>query len=744
MGGVEVVSFNGTVIDVTVNSGGVLVLFEGSTVNGTTVNCGGAEIVFSGATVSGGTLNSGGLEAVNSGGSALITTLNSGGTAKVYSGGLLELLSGSTTDGAITFGTAGGTVRIDGTTMPAGVSSVFAPGDTIDLQGVPYDCQTGATFFENNNTLQVVEDGSTYTLQFDPSQSFSGGFELSDDGLGGTDIKLSPSAVTGYATSVAPNPLAASPYYGVVYIQDKMPDQPSGTYSIGTGFIIGPHSILTAAHVVKDTVGPAAVSSIQIFPGYTSRRSYSSYGATSVVPDPNSVPINNATSELPAIPSNPQYDLAVINVSADLSSYGMFGMQAYYSSATVNLTGYPPNSQYNDLGSVVADFTYKLFDYSRVNGIVSSPGYSGGPLWTYDGTTPTAVGIGVTNSYGVQFTSPDISNILSWEVTGTPCFCRGTRMLTDRGEVTVDNLAIGDHVMTLAGEPKPITWIGCGCVLVTRGRRSADTPILVRKGAWAPNVPCRNLRITKGHSLFLDDVLIPAEFLINHRSILWDDRAGQVEFYHIELATHDVLLADGAPAESYRDDGNRWLFQNANTGWDQPPKSPCAPVLTGGPVVDAAWRRFLDRAGPRPGLPLTDEPDLHLLMDGKRIDGSLRPNGHRAFDLPRRPWELRMVSRAGSPAELGLARDPRMLGVAVRHVQVWQGARLRMVDAADESLAEGFHAFEPDNGFRWTDGDALLPATLFAGIEGACQLDLLVSATTRYPLLAEAIRRAAA
>jgi hypothetical protein len=210
------------------------------------------------------------------------------------------------------------------------------------------------------------------------------------------------------------------------------------------------------------------------------------------------------------------------------------------------------------------------------------------------------------------------------------------------------------------------------------------------------------------------------------------------------LATHDVLLADGAPAESYRDDGNRWLFQNANTGWDQPPKSPCAPVLTGGPVVDAAWRRFLDRAGPRPGLPLTDEPDLHLLMDGKRIDGSLRPNGHRAFDLPRRPWELRMVSRAGSPAELGLARDPRMLGVAVRHVQVWQGARLRMVDAADESLAEGFHAFEPDNGFRWTDGDALLPATLFAGIEGACQLDLLVSATTRYPLLAEAIRRAAA
>ena len=44
-----------------------------------------------------------------------------------------------------------------------------------------------------------------------------------------------------------------------------------------------------------------------------------------------------------------------------------------------------------------------------------------------------------------------------------------------------------------------------------------------------------------------------------------------------------MLVANGAPAESYRDDGNRWLFQNANSGWDLPPQQPCAPVLTGGP-----------------------------------------------------------------------------------------------------------------------------------------------------------------
>jgi hypothetical protein len=40
-----------------------------------------------------------------------------------------------------------------------------------------------------------------------------------------------------------------------------------------------------------------------------------------------------------------------------------------------------------------------------------------------------------------------------------------------------------------------------------------------------------------------------------------------VELYHVELESHDVLITNGAPAESYRDDGNRWLFNNANSRW---------------------------------------------------------------------------------------------------------------------------------------------------------------------------------
>jgi hypothetical protein len=267
-------------------------------------------------------------------------------------------------------------------------------------------------------------------------------------------------------------------------------------------------------------------------------------------------------------------------------------------------------------------------------------------------------------------------------------------------------------------------------VLATRGRRGPATPVIVRKGALGPNVPSQDLRVTKGHAFWFDGVLIPVEFLVNHRSILWDDRAQEVSVYHVELDTHDVLVANGAAAESYRDDGNRWLFQNANAGWGLPAQAPCAPVLTGGPVVDAVWRRLLEACGPRPSVPLTDAADVHLQVDGVRVDG-VRTGDVHVF-VVNVSDRVRLLSRAVVPQELGLARDPRCLGVAVRRISIRQGTHFRTIRGDDTRLTDSFHAFEPDTALRWTNGDATLPATLFAGFSGPCELVVHLGGTASY------------
>ncbi len=324
--------------------------------------------------------------------------------------------------------------------------------------------------------------------------------------------------------------------------------------------------------------------------------------------------------------------------------------------------------------------------------------------------------------------------------TSVPCFVLGTRILTPHGEVPVERLAVGDKVTTISGAARPIVWIGFGRSLVTRANRLAQ-PVVVRRGALADNVPSRDLYLTHGHALYCDGVLIAVEHLVNHRSIAWDDTARVVEYFHIELDEHDVLLANGAPAESYYEASNRAFFQNTRTGSQPGGAMPaCAPVVTNGEIVETVWAALFERAGGQVHRNTTDDADLHLVVDGERLDPTATTDdGVYTFELEGSPpATLRLCSHSGVPSLLGLGRsDHRPLGVAIRQIILYHAGIPSRFDYDGPQFREG-GCHLPEGGYCWTDGEFELPARFFTHLNGAFTLVVYTQPhyDMRYPISA--------
>jgi len=143
------------------------------------------------------------------------------------------------------------------------------------------------------------------------------------------------------------------------------------------------------------------------------------------------------------------------------------------------------------------------------------------------------------------------------------CFCAGTRIATANGEVAVEDLRIGDRLLTLEGSFEPVVWIGRSTV----SRRFADPvrnlPVRIRAGALGENTPCRDLLLSPDHAVFLDGLLVHAGALINGASIVRETAVAETfVYYHVELGAHAVILADNAPAETFVDTVDRMSFDN--------------------------------------------------------------------------------------------------------------------------------------------------------------------------------------
>ncbi len=176
----------------------------------------------------------------------------------------------------------------------------------------------------------------------------------------------------------------------------------------------------------------------------------------------------------------------------------------------------------------------------------------------------------VTNFFGPQevpsdVLPPTLSAITLDTNPFTVCFARGTRIATPHGERAVEALSIGDLVLTAEGASTAVKWIGRQTVHKLFTPDLSFRPVRLHAGALAENVPCRDLVVTADHGLLLDDVLVQAGALVNGTTIerVASSELGEmVTYYHLETASHDVILAEGVPAETFVDNVTRRRFDN--------------------------------------------------------------------------------------------------------------------------------------------------------------------------------------
>lgn len=142
------------------------------------------------------------------------------------------------------------------------------------------------------------------------------------------------------------------------------------------------------------------------------------------------------------------------------------------------------------------------------------------------------------------------------------CFVAGTMIDTDKGPQRVENIGLGDLVLTRDDGMQPIVWVGRRTLSERDlAKKPALCPIRIRSGALASGVPKTDLIVSPQHRILVrsriamrmfdaQEVLVAAKQLLSVPGIEWATDYENVTYHHIMFADHQIVLANGAETES--------------------------------------------------------------------------------------------------------------------------------------------------------------------------------------------------
>ncbi|UOA14612.1 MULTISPECIES: Hint domain-containing protein [Sulfitobacter] len=144
-----------------------------------------------------------------------------------------------------------------------------------------------------------------------------------------------------------------------------------------------------------------------------------------------------------------------------------------------------------------------------------------------------------------------------------PCFTPGTKIATPKGEVRVEELQVGDRVITRDNGIQTIRWVGAREMTGAEFEMAAHLkPVLIRKGALGNALPERDMMVSPNHrvlvanektALYFEEreVLVAAKHLTGMDGIDVVEVSGTT-YIHVMFDRHEVILSDGTWTESFQ------------------------------------------------------------------------------------------------------------------------------------------------------------------------------------------------
>ena len=145
-----------------------------------------------------------------------------------------------------------------------------------------------------------------------------------------------------------------------------------------------------------------------------------------------------------------------------------------------------------------------------------------------------------------------------------PCFTPGTTIATPRGEMLVEDLQVGDKIITRDNGIQEIRWIGAKRM---DGRTLQSNPhlqpVLIQKGSLGFGLPERDMLVSPNHRMLVNndrvslyfeenEVLVSAKHLVNPTEGVQSIKSMGTTYIHFMFDAHEVVLSNGAWTESFQ------------------------------------------------------------------------------------------------------------------------------------------------------------------------------------------------